>query len=224
MLSHNLKTGVTAGFIKGTPSSEVEKCLKHLKECALQIRHPLLLPMIIFSHDMAPATDIKQRDARDWLRRLENAVSMRMEIQEKESYVDDRGVVDFDLINRHLVECHSQVLWKRPLAYMRILDSMQKAMDEFLSTLETDKKKEVSKLHRSMLARMDFYRHKLEGIDSYAHTTLQRLEVQRSAVSTCLSNPPSPKMLRKYLSQIMHPTVIQHDSSKRIKTQLPNGR
>lgn len=185
MLSHDLNNSITTGFIKGTPSSDVVQCLAHLKACALQIHHPLLLPMIIFSHDMSPNTDIKQRDARDWLRRLEHAVSMRMEIQENEGYVDDKGLVDFDLINRHLVECHSQVLWKRPRAYMQILASMERAMKEVEEKMEAEKKKgEWKKLHMSMLARMDFYRNKLQGQESYAWTTLQRLDIQRSAVST----------------------------------------
>lgn len=183
-LSHNLKDSLTTGFIKGTPSSDVVKCLAHLKACAQQIFHPLLLPMIIFSHDMSPATDIKQRDARDWIRRIEHAVSMRTEIQEMEGYVDEKGLVDFDVINRHLVECHSQVLWKRPKAYMQILDSMSKAMGEFEEKLDEGKRgMEFRKLHKSMLARMDFYYNKLLGTDSYAYITLQRLEVQRSAVS-----------------------------------------
>lgn len=143
----------------------------------------MLLPAIIFSHDFNYKTDIKQREARDWLRRLENAVSMRTDILEKEGYVEG-GVVDLDAVNRDLVECHSQVLWKRPKAYMDILDGMEKAMHRFYEKLPEEKKKNsvMRQLHSSMVSRMDFYRVKLQGIDSYAHTTLQRLEIQRSAV------------------------------------------
>jgi hypothetical protein len=39
------------------------------------------------------------------------------------------------------------------------------------------------KLHASMESRLEFYRVKLQGIDSYAYTTLKRLDIQRSAVS-----------------------------------------
>jgi hypothetical protein len=157
--------------------------MKHLKACALQIGHPMLLPTIIFSHDMSSKTDIKQREARDWLRKLEHAVSMRTEIADNESYVDKEGLVDFDLINRHLVECHSQVLWKRPKAYLQLLDGFDKIMKEFLAQLPAERNtSEMRKLHASMLSRMEFYRRKLQGIDSYAYTTLQRLDIQRSAV------------------------------------------
>lgn len=187
MLSHSVETGVTTGYCKDTPSSDVVDCIKHLKACVQQINHPLLLPIIIFSHDVSFKTDIKQRDARDWLRRLEHAVSMRTEIEEKEGYVSREGVVDLDAINRDLVECHSQVLWKRPKAYLQILASIEKSMDIFYTRLSDERKLlPMRQLHSSMLARLDFYRTKLQGIDSYAHVTLARLDIQRSAVS-----PPS---------------------------------
>lgn len=174
---------MTTGFCKGTPSSDIVPCILHLKVCALQIDHPMLLPTIIFSHDMSAKTDIKQREARDWLRKLEHAVSMRTEIEDKESYVDKAGLVDFDLINRHLVECHSQVLWKRPRAYLQIIVGFNEAMAIFMERLPAERESaELRKLHASMLSRMDFYRKKLQGIDSYAYTTLQRLEIQRAAV------------------------------------------
>jgi hypothetical protein len=188
MLSHDVKNGLTTGFAKGTPSSDLIEAIKHLKACVLQIGHPMLLPIIIFSHDVSFKTDIKQRDARDWLRRLEHAVSMRSEIEEKEGYVKE-GVVDLDAVNRDLVECHSQVLWKRPKAYLEILRGVETAMKRFDEKLPEERKDDtMTKLHASMFARLDFYRVKLQGIESYAYTTLQRLDIQRSAVRS----PPLP--------------------------------
>ena len=109
---------------------------------------------------------------------------MRSEIQEQESYVSKEGVLDLDAVNRDLVECHSQVLWKRPKAYLEILEGMERAMGRFEGGLpERRREREMRMLHASMLARLDFYRVKLQGIDSYAYTTLQRLDIQRSAVS-----------------------------------------
>jgi hypothetical protein len=181
-LSHDVNNGITTGFCKGTPSSDVVECIKHLKACVMQVGHPMLLPIIIFSHDVSFKTDIKQREARDWLRRLEHAVSMRSEIEEKEGYVKE-GVVDLDAVNRDLVECHSQVLWKRPKAYLQILNHVESSMNMFYEQLPHGRREgEMRKLQASMMARMEFYRVKLEGIDSYAYTTLQRLDIQRSAV------------------------------------------
>jgi hypothetical protein len=183
MLSHDVNNGITTGFSKGTPSSDIVECIKHLKACVLQVGHPLLLPIIIFSHDVSFKTDIKQREARDWLRRLEHAVSMRTEIVEKEGYVKE-GVVDLDAVNRDLVECHSQVLWKRPKAYIEILQAIEGAMERFYEKLPEERRVgDMKKLQASMMARLDFYRVKLQGIESYAYTTLQRLDIQRSAVS-----------------------------------------
>ncbi len=209
LLSHDMNNSVTMGYCKGTSSSDIVECIKHLKACARQIGHPLLLPTIIFSHDMSEKTDIKQREARDWLRRLEHAVSMRTEIDEKkESYVDTDGLVDFDLINRHLVECHSQVLWKRPIAYLQILDGFAEIMEKFIVQLPEERKNqpELRKLHASMLSRLEFYRKKLQGLDSYAYTTLQRLDIQRAAVSVL-------QILNNELLLTLQYSAVQYHSS-----------
>jgi len=184
MLSHDVNNSITTGYSKGTPSSDIVASITHLKACASEIGHPMLLPTIIFSHDISFKTDIKQREARDWLRRLEHGISMRTDIEEKDGYVNDDGIMDFDAVNRDLVECHSQVLWKRPVAYMRIIEAFEKSLKLFDGGLpEQRKTKRVRTTHANIAARMDFYRIQLQGLDSYAYTTLQRLEVQRSAVS-----------------------------------------
>lgn len=181
MLSHSFTTAITTGFVKGTPSSDIVTSIEHLVSCAAQVAHPMLLPVIILSHDLSWKTDQKQRDARDWLRRLEHAVTMRDEIEEGESYRD----LDLEVLNRDLVECHSQVLWKRPQAYKSIIDEMKLAMDGFWSSSAPEKvhRGETAALHNSMKSRLDFYRIKLLGVENYAHTTLERLNIQRQAVS-----------------------------------------
>ncbi len=49
MLSHSFQTGITTGFAKGTESSDMLESIRHLKICAEQTMHPMLLPMIILS-------------------------------------------------------------------------------------------------------------------------------------------------------------------------------
>jgi len=49
----------------------------------------------------------------------------------------------------------------------------------------------MRKLQASMLARLDFYRVKLQGIESYAYTTLQRLDIQRSALYNIIAQKES---------------------------------
>lgn len=202
MLSHSFRTGITTGFAKGTPSSDMGESIKHLRACAAQVLHPMVLPIIILSHELSSKNDQKQREAREWLRLLEHAVSMRNEVLEEESRYIKESMVDLDQINRDLVECHSQVLWKRPQAYMEIIAGMHKAMERFWSLAADDpayggKGGEVDRLHRSMLGRLEFYQAKLKGIENYSHITLERLSIQRAAVSSLLPPPSSPLILFK---------------------------
>ncbi|KAH6624947.1 hypothetical protein B0J18DRAFT_466127 [Chaetomium sp. MPI-SDFR-AT-0129] len=197
MLSHSFRTNTTTGYAKGTPSSDMVESIKHLRSCASQILHPLLLPVIIISHDLSQKNDQKQRQARDWLRTLESAVSMRAEtLAEENKYI--RGpMIDLDQINMDLVECHSRVLWKRPQAYQEIIRGIEKAMAAFWERAQRDEeayggeKGEVYRLHRSMLARLDFYSAKLTGIENYAHITLERLAVQRQALYNIIAQKES---------------------------------
>ncbi|KAK4198187.1 hypothetical protein QBC40DRAFT_284259 [Triangularia verruculosa] len=203
MLSHDFSTGITTGFAKGTPSSDMLTAIKHLKECAAQVLHPFLLPIIILSHDLSAKNDQKQRDAREWLRKLEYAVSMRNEVLEDEAQYIKDNMVDLDQINRDLVECHSQVLWKRPQAYLEIVRVMREGMTVFWDDIASRKggryageEGDTAKVHRSMLARLEFYRAKLNGIENYAHTTLERLGIQRAALYNIIAQKESKLSLK----------------------------
>ncbi|KAB5523057.1 hypothetical protein GE09DRAFT_976810 [Coniochaeta sp. 2T2.1] len=200
MLSHSFRTGITTGYAKGTESSDMVESVKHLKACAAQVMHPLLLPVIILSHDLSTKVDQKQREARDWLRRLEHAVSMRNEIVEAEGYVK-QDYMDLDQINRDLVECHSQVLWKRPQAYQEIIEGIGLAMSRFWDMACQRQQQtgadydgrggEVDRLHRSMISRLEFYSAKLKGTENYAQVTLERLTIQRAALYNIIAQKES---------------------------------
>lgn len=192
----------------------------------------MLLPVIILSYDLSPANDQKQRDARDWLRRLENAVSLRNEVEEHEQYFQD-GLLEVDGLNRDLVECHGHVMWKRPQAYLALAEEMEKAMEryreqsavfhtrklsmngvhEVVADAEKQHFKEVDKLHRSMSARLEFYKAKLKGLENYIHTTLERLKVQREAVR--LTNTLSSlKVANKHSYTTSCPSAKRDSTSK----------
>ncbi|KAK5990066.1 hypothetical protein PT974_08329 [Cladobotryum mycophilum] len=197
MLSHCFKTATTSGFVKGTVSSDIKPALTHLLACAKQIGHPMLLPTIILSYDLSPANDQKQRGARDWLRKLEHAVSMRDEVEEKDQY-SSGDTLQVDGLNRDLVECHGHVMWKRPQAYFVLVREMELCMERFkvlwldakrwdMTDEELAHRKEIDKLHRSMMSRLEFYKIKLKGLENYIHTTLERLKVQREALYNIMS-------------------------------------
>ncbi|KAL2879667.1 hypothetical protein SGCOL_004996 [Colletotrichum sp. CLE4] len=192
MLSHCFSNGITSGYVKGTPSSDIVAAIQHLTFCAKQVGHPMLLPIIILSHDLSSTTDQKQRDARDWLRKLEHAVSMRNEIEDEEGYVSQDGHLEVDAISRDLVECHSQVLWKRPQAYQAIVKEIDAGLVKFKEKVPKEHDTPlIDKLHRSMVARLQFYSLKLTGIENYQATTLERLHIQRSALYNLLSQRES---------------------------------
>lgn len=188
MLSYSYNTGIITGFVKGTESSDITTSLNQLITCCDEVGHPLLLPIIILSHDLSSKNDKRQREARDWLRRLENAITLRNEIDEKEVYSD----FDVDGINRDLVECHSRVLWKRPQAYQEIVNEVNEAMAKFIDKIPAERNtKALNTLHSSMLSRLDFYRVKLTGMEHYIHTTLERLHIQRQALYNIMAQKES---------------------------------
>ncbi|RDA83009.1 hypothetical protein CP532_4401 [Ophiocordyceps camponoti-leonardi (nom. inval.)] len=213
MLSHSFATGLTTGYVKGTSSSDVTSALQHVRSCcgqnAAATGHALLLPTIMLSLDLSPANDQKQREARDWLRHLENAVSLRDEVEPHERYAPD-GLLEIDGLSRDLVECHGHVMWKRPQAYRALVGEMEVAMGRFREGLllqsssssavaddddddvvvveqQQRTKKDLLRMHASIMARLEFYRVKLTGLENYVHITLARLKVQREALYNIMS-------------------------------------
>ncbi|KAI1313556.1 hypothetical protein F5Y03DRAFT_381135 [Xylaria venustula] len=210
MLSYSFKTGITAGFVKGTESSDITQSIKHLIECRSEVGHPMLLPIIILSHDLSDKIDKRQREARAWLRRLENAITMRTEIDETEQYTD----LDVDRINQDLVECHSRVLWKRPQAYQEIIKEMKAGMDKFKICMDQEKiSKKMKMLHGSMGSRLEFYRVKLSGHEHYIWTTLERLNVQRQALYNIITQKESKLNLEMAAQQRRLAHASKRDST-----------
>ncbi|KAI1273648.1 hypothetical protein F5Y07DRAFT_391155 [Xylaria sp. FL0933] len=179
ILSYSFHTNMTTGFVKGTPSSEVSDAIKHLKTVSEHIRHPLSLPLILLSRDIGAKTDIRQREARAWLRRLENA---------SEHATTDSNF-DIEQFNKDLVECYSMLLWKRPKAYIDIILSFELAMERFKSGAPTNSwDSEINTQHSNMLGKLEFLRQKQKGADVYSSVTMERLNRQRDAIINIMSH------------------------------------
>lgn len=252
-LSYAFRTRMTTGYLKGTKSANLDLVIQHLMACSNYVGHPMLLPLIILSLDMDGEDEKRHRMSRETLRKLENAISGRDEIELSESYyLTKDGSVDLDAIQGELVECHTKVLWKRPKAYKEIIREMEKGMDRFAEinadwkqkhqTLSRQNKRfcatllvsssdsssvnsrepvdgrdvesgrdsddaaresqrrrhfknriryneaslgrEMRILHRIMLSRLEFYTCKLTGMENYAHTTIERLNLQREILDS----------------------------------------
>ncbi|KAL2063846.1 hypothetical protein VTL71DRAFT_4340 [Oculimacula yallundae] len=178
MLSYDLRSNVTSAFCKGTLSSDIGGAIATFMQCSHDVLHPLLLPMILLTHVTSVKTDMTQRDARDWLRRLEHAVSMRAEIIAKTGYLS-AGFVDLDAVNRDLIECRSQALWKPSVNYLRLIDLFHKALDLFGHNLASDKiTPEIQRMQDEMRCRLNFNKSRWEGRDAYATVTLSRIDTQ----------------------------------------------
>jgi hypothetical protein len=160
--------------------------VKHLKASLDQISHPMLFPVIIISNYHSAKIELRQRDARERLRKIERALTHhRTAPRFHSSYKDEQGLINFDQIILELTECHTQVLKKRPYAYLRVLDGFDEAMSMFekenseRGEIVTEQQRDT---HLRLSSRIDFYRKKLHGQEYYQSVTLERLEVQRSAV------------------------------------------
>ena len=99
-LCHELETGITRAFLKGTERSDIAKCISCLRSCGDQIDHPLFLPLLIFSYDME--VEERHRDNRERVRRLE------IEVAEASEKYNDRDItrsdsVDLARLNNELV-------------------------------------------------------------------------------------------------------------------------
>ena len=199
-LSYSFNTGITTGFVKGTATSHIAECLDSLRSCAADTAHPLLLPLLLLSRDLGSGRDEQLRATRDWVRRLERDISQRLGGDDDAPTRAGRGLhaflgggrpaprapdglADIEATTRALVECHAQVLRKRPADWLEIIRNMDATMRRFRDRVPPARwTAELDALHAGLAGRLDFYRIKLHGIEGYAHTTMERLEIQRKAV------------------------------------------
>ncbi|GAB1315448.1 hypothetical protein MFIFM68171_05658 [Madurella fahalii] len=196
ILSHELKTGITTGFRKGTPSSEIQEAIDLLQDCTSDLGHALLLPLIVLGSQYSWKAERHQREAREWLRRMESVIAMRHNIAPDSAFLTN-GVLDIVAINRDLVECHAQVLLKRPSAYITVIDAMEHAAACFIANLPEERNStDVKRFQQAVELRLGFYKRRWEGIEVYANTTLQRLEIQRNALYNIIAQKESRLSLK----------------------------
>jgi len=189
VLSHCFSTRMTTGFVKGTSTSHSKKAIDDLIQCAAQTDHPLILPLILLSYGLGLERDQQLRDTREWVRRLEQSISQRVEAQEDGSSTGTaagvkESMADIEDTNRALVECHARMLRRRPQDWLEIISGMEDAMSLFRTRVIPETwTPELEATHSSIHGRLAFYRTKLRAIEGYVHTTIERLSIQRNAVS-----------------------------------------
>ena len=185
ILSYCTETRVTSGYVKGTESAKLEVVLEQLKSCARPACHPFLLPILVLGRELSADNDMIQRDAREGVRILESVLSDRYQVVEAPGYVSEKDF-DIDTVSRKLVEWQCRVMGKRPEAWRKVVEGLEKAMTAFWNILPQENKvPELRSLHDTLQSRLDFYKAKLEGLESYSHVTMERLNAQREVVCCC---------------------------------------
>lgn len=194
MLSHNFRTRVTSGYLRGNKSDEksdeIEDVLRLLEGCSSAASHPLLLPTLFLTIQLSTENDNGQREIRASLRRLEMALVQRYMkpvmlghiAKETDEELLKKGP-QLDTINGELAKLHCTAMWKRPQAWQNVVRRMVEASEQFWKAAEDDiKTPELTKLHREICSTLQLLTVKLEGLESYTYVSLERLNLQRQVV------------------------------------------
>jgi hypothetical protein len=149
----------------------------------------LLLPFLMLKAELSSKNDKHQRDMRSRLRMLENDLSGRYKDGNKRGPKppEDANIRKLDTINRDLTDCHCQVLWKRPQAWQLAVKGLTTAAAAFWEHLPANDQPQFSAAHEFIMSGLDLLKVKCEGMESYTHVTLERLNLQREVVR-CLTD------------------------------------
>ncbi|KAK1640786.1 hypothetical protein BDP81DRAFT_310936 [Colletotrichum phormii] len=182
ILSYSFKRLETTGFVKWTPTADITECLSNLRDCVLDISHPLLIPSIIMSGLVATTDEVKQREARTSIRQLEKAISVNDDTTGV--YYAKDGTIDLRAVASDLTEHHRRILHRPPKLYSKVIDSLEAATDCFWANIDSaDKTKALDRLHATLKDRFQCHRVRLVGLEKYVSISVERLNIQRSMVS-----------------------------------------
>jgi hypothetical protein len=191
MLSHNFRTRITSGYLKGTKTTEVEAILGQLQTCSRGgASHPLLLPALFLAGELSAENDNHQRDIRASLRSLEESLVQRyvrpvmagQAARQTDEQLLTKGP-QLDTINGQLADLHCMAMWKRPQAWRSVVGRAVEAAEMFWEVSGEDvKTAELRRLHGDVCRTLRLLMVKLEGLESYTHVSLERLSLQRQVV------------------------------------------
>jgi hypothetical protein len=189
LMSHNLNMGssVVLGFYKATKNTEIATNIMHIRKSAKEIAHPMLLPVMLLSSNIGPRQENHQKQARAMLHIVEDSLFNHLASTSPSS-------ASLESINVELMKCHSSV-WKNPGSSHKVIDGME-SIFKAIKTLEYHIEDHnliypigchfLNEVNDRYMQRVDFIRERLRGIESYCHTTLSKIEVQRTALHNLL--------------------------------------
>ena len=165
--------------------------IKHLKESASEIMHPMLLPMIILAGKIGGHSEKGHREARFLIRDIESRIEAYG--RNLTTQVSGKSTSDLNKFNIDLTYCHSRV-WKHPKAYLDLIEEFQEALNMFTSriltcdTTRSETKETIQDMHTRMLSRLKLSRQRLRGMETFSRTTLSRIDIQRTTLHNILLN------------------------------------
>ncbi|KAI1341422.1 hypothetical protein F5Y15DRAFT_431189 [Xylariaceae sp. FL0016] len=196
MLSYSFETRITSGYVKGTKSARIEKLLQQLTVCSRPVTHPMILPVLVLCRELSPQHDQLQREYREQVRQLESALSQRYDIKPADNYAPETDE-DIDGVGRKLTQTQCNVLQKRPQAWQNVVSRATKAVEQFWDHLPgKDKSPDLERLQETLLGRLEFFAVKLEGLESYTHVSIERLNMQREVMHSLIDQRESRLSLR----------------------------
>ncbi|KAI1852091.1 hypothetical protein JX266_002944 [Neoarthrinium moseri] len=215
VLSYSFRSKITSGYVKGAENAEIEDIINQVWASRAQISHPLLLPLMFISRELASKNDMTQRTAREQLRRLENVLVGRYKMNPAQGH-EIPDYLTMAHIKKTLFKCLGEVLWKRPQAWQNVVQRMRKASECFWDNLpDAAEPAEMKKLQRMVRSRFDFLEAKLEGLEHYAHVSWARLEIQRGEMHNIIAQVES-----RINADIARQSHLLANASKRESTSM----
>jgi hypothetical protein len=212
ILCHDLETHETRGFLKGGP--QILEALAYLRRSDRDIIHPMLLPVIVLSLKIGSKSETSQQEAQNQIRLIE--VRLRNTRPVRQAFISENEGIALEVVNADLSACHKKV-WKRPETYLQLIDEFHNSLQAITCK---DQKSELFSIHLDLRSRVELLRQRMRGIQSSAHTTLYRIDMQRSVLHNILLNQQNQIALQIEKRKQKQETVKELAVSGWNRTQL----
>lgn len=216
ILCHDIETHETRGFLKG--GLKILEALAYLRRSDRDIIHPMLLPVIVLSLKIESRSETSQQEAQNQIRLIE--VRLRNTRPVQQAFISENEGIALEAVNADLSACHKRV-WKRPETYLELIDEFHNSLQAIASVFpDYYQKSELFSIHLNLRSRVELLRQRMRGIQSSAHTTLYRIDMQRSVLHNILLNQQNQIALQIEKRKQKQETVKELAISGWNRTQL----